>query len=138
MLHAADRFDQLRDMLDRGFHHRARLGDLVHGRRRCRLNGLRGAGDVMVGGDHLLGGLLQMAKTVRLARYAVGDVLHVARDVGELDAKAADLVGKLIDQPVAGRRHMLFGLSCRHCYGFSHVISIRAGRRYGSRPSGGL
>ena len=116
MLDAADRFDQLGDMPDRGFHRGARLGDLVHGGRGCRQNGLRGAGDVVVGGDHLLGGLLQMTETVRLARYTVGDFLDVARDIGKLDAEAADLVGELVDQPVAGRGYMLFSLHHRHSY----------------------
>ncbi len=68
----------------------------------------------MVGGDHRLGGLLQMAETVRLARYAVGDFLDVTGDIGELDAEAADPVGELIDQPVAVRAPMLFGLRHRH------------------------
>ena len=57
-----------------------------------------------------------MAETVRLARYTVGDVLDVTRDIGELDAEAADLVGELIDQPVATRRHMLFSLRHGHSY----------------------
>ena len=70
----------------------------------------------MIGGDHRLGGLLQMAEPVRLARYAVGDVLHITRDVGKLDAEAADPVGELIDQPVAGRDCLLFSLNLRHRY----------------------
>ena len=45
-----------------------------------------------------------MAEPVGLAGDAACDFLQVAGDVGELDAKAADAVGKLIDQPFAVRR----------------------------------
>ena len=86
---------------------------------------LRGAGDVVIGRDHRLGGLLQMAEPVGLAGDAAGDFLQVAGDVGKLDAEAADPVGELIDQPFAVRRHGRGSrLSHRH-----HDIDIRIGSR---------
>ena len=105
MLDAADGFDQFGDMLDRGFDRGARLRDFADGCGRRRLHRLRGAGDAVIGGDHGLGGLLQMAEPVGLAGDAARDFLQIAGDVGELDAEAADPIGELIDQPFADRRH---------------------------------
>jgi hypothetical protein len=68
-----------------------------------RLHRLRGVGDIVVGGDHRLGGLLQMSEPLRLGGNAVSDLLHIAGDVGELDPEAADPVRELIDQPLARR-----------------------------------
>ena len=45
-----------------------------------------------------------MAEPVGLAGDAARHFLQIAGDVGELDAEAADPVGKLIDQPFAVRR----------------------------------
>ena len=100
---AADRFDQFGDVLDRGVHRDARLGDFTDGRGGSRLHRLRCVGDVVIGGDHRLCGLLQMSEALGLGGYAMGDFLHIAGDVGELDPEAADLVRKLIDQPLARR-----------------------------------
>ena len=103
-LDAADRLDQLGDVPDRGFHGGARLRDLVDRGGGRRLHGLRGAGDVVVGRNHGLGGLLQVAEPVRLRRDALRHFLHIAGDVGELDAEAADAVGELVDEALALRR----------------------------------
>ena len=94
---AADRFDQFGDVLDRGVHRDARLGDFTDGRGGSRLHRLRCVGDVVIGGDHRLGSLLQMPEAVGLDRHALCDLLHIAGNVGELDPEAPDLVRKLID-----------------------------------------
>ena len=127
MLDAADGFDQFGDMLDRGLDRGARLGDFADGGGRRRLHRLRGAGDAVIGGDHGLGGFLQMTEPLGLAGDAARDLLQIAGDVGELDAEAADSVGELVDQPLADRRHrrspVRFAvIACTPC---------------GSRPSGG-
>ena len=101
---AADGFDQFGDMLDRGFDRGARLRDFADGSGRRCLHRLRGAGDAVIGGDHGLGGFLQVAEPVGLAGDAARHFLQIAGDVGELDAEAADPVGELIDQPLADRR----------------------------------
>jgi hypothetical protein len=44
-----------------------------------------------------------MVEPFRLVGDAVGDLLDVAGDVGELDPEAADAVGKLVDQPFGER-----------------------------------
>ena len=146
MFDAADGFDQFGDMLDRGLHRGARLGDFADGGGRRRLHRLRGAGDVVIGGDHGLGGLLQMAEPLRLTGDAAGDFLQIAGDVGELDAEAADAVGELIDQPLAVRRRRHVDLlaaarltslhSSDRCDDGVHG-SVIACRRCGSRPSAG-
>ena len=59
--------------------------------------------DAVVGGDHRLGGPLQMSETIGLRRNPVRDFLDVARDVGKLDPETADPVGELIDEPLAVR-----------------------------------
>src|SRR5579883_748299 len=148
-LDAADRLDELGDVAHRGFHHVARLGDLVHRVRACRLHGLRGIGDVMVGGDHGLRGLLQLAEPLGLVGDAAGHLLDIAGDVGQLHAQAADAVGELVDQPFAGRlgagRFHFHGRSYRHCRVISSFTGLtffarrsahlKACRRCGSRPS---
>ena len=119
MFDAADRFDQFGDMLDRGLDDAARLRDFADGSRRGRLHRLRGIGDAVIGGDHGLGGFLQLPEPVGLAGNPPRHFLQVAGDVGEFDAEAADPVGELIDQPFAGRRRRRGGFrfrgwSCRH------------------------
>ena len=57
-----------------------------------------------------------MPEALGLGGHALCYFLHIAGDVGELDAEAADLVGELIDQPVATRGHMLFSLGHGHSY----------------------
>ena len=42
-----------------------------------------------------------MAEVLGLGRDALRHLLHIAGDVGEFDAEAADLVGELVDQPLA-------------------------------------
>ena len=82
MLDAADGFDQLGDMLDRGFDRGARLRDFADGCG-CRcLNRLRGAGDAVIGGDHGLGGFLQVAEPVGLTGDAARDFLQITGNVG--------------------------------------------------------
>ena len=100
---AADRLDQFGDVLDRGLHRGARLGDFVDGGGRGGLHRLRGAGDIVIGGNHGLGGLLQMPEPLGLAGDAAGDFLQISGDVGKLDPEAADPVRKLIDQTFAVR-----------------------------------
>jgi hypothetical protein len=41
-----------------------------------------------------------MSEALGLGRHAARDFLDVAGDVGELNAKAADAVGELVDQPL--------------------------------------
>jgi len=65
---AADRFDQFGDMLDRGVDHSARLGDFTDGLGSGCLHRLRRVGDIVVGGDHRLGGLLQMPEPLGLGQ----------------------------------------------------------------------
>src|SRR5260370_28195244 len=91
-------------MLDRGLLRCARLRDFTPRRGGGGLHRARRAGNIVIGGDHRLGGLLQMAEVIGLARYPAGDLLQVPRDVGELDPKRADPAGKLIDQTFAWRR----------------------------------
>ena len=104
-LDAADGFDQFGDVPDRGLHRGARLRDFVDGGGRGGLHRLRGAGDIVVGGDHGLGGLLQMPEAVGLVGDAAGDFLQISGDVRKLDPEAADPVRQLIDQTFAVRRH---------------------------------
>ncbi|MEY9105085.1 hypothetical protein ABH999_001281 [Bradyrhizobium yuanmingense] len=120
------RGDELGDVADRDVDGAARLRDLADRGRRRGLHRLRGIGDVVVGRDHRLGRLLQMVKPFRLARDAVGDVLDVAGDVGELDAETADAVGELVDQafgqrPVGGS--VQYGKLCR---GHVRALSSRS------------
>ena len=105
VLDAADGFDQFGDMLHRGLDRGARLGDFADRGRCGGLHRLRRGGDVVIGGNHGLGGLLQMPETVGLGGDPAGDFLQIAGDVGKLDPEAADPVGKLIDQPFAVRGH---------------------------------
>jgi hypothetical protein len=102
-LDAADGFDQFGDLLDRGLHRGARLRDFTDGSRRRGLHRARRAGDIVIGGNHGLGGLLKMPEPLGLIGYAAGDFLQISGDVRELNPKAADLVGKLIDQAFAVR-----------------------------------
>ena len=107
---AADSFDQFGDMLHRGLHRGARLGDLTDRRRGRRLHRARSAGDVVIRGHHGLGGLLQMSEPLRLGRHAARDFLHIPGDIGKLDPEPADLARELIDQTLAlgrgcGGRH---------------------------------
>lgn len=142
MLDTADRLDQFGDVLDRGLHHGARLGDFSDRGRGGRLHRLRGAGDAVIGGDHGLGGFLQLAEPVGLAGDTARNFLEVAGDVGKFDPEAADPVGKLVDQALAGRRRGLGviqfrTLSCRH-HGIPFIeMRVTAGTRCGSHPSGG-
>ena len=59
----------------------------------------------MIGGNHGLGGLLQLAEPVGLAGDAAGDFPQIAGDVRKLNPEAADPVRQLIDQTFAVRRH---------------------------------
>src|SRR6266700_2946372 len=59
--------------------------------------------DAVIGGHHRLGGLLQMSETLRLVADPARDFLHVAGDVGEFDAEAADAVRKAVDQALGVR-----------------------------------
>ena len=61
----------------------------------------RRVGNLVIGRDHRLGGLLQMPEPVGLAGDTAGDFLQIACHVRELDAEAADPVRKLIDQTFA-------------------------------------
>ena len=75
------------------------------GGRGGRLHRLRRAGDIVIGGNHGLGGLLQMPEPFGLVGHPAGDFLQVSGNVGELDPEAADPVRKLIDQAFGvGRR----------------------------------
>ena len=73
-----------------------------------------------------------MAEAVGLAGHAACNFLQIAGDVGELDAEPANPIGKLVDQSFTGRPHVA-ALSC--AAGPSPLLT--AGRRCGSRPSGG-
>ena len=128
---AVDGLDQFGDVADRGVDRVARLGDLADRGRGGRLHRLRGVGDVVVGRDHGLGGLLQMTEPVRLAGDAVRDLLDVAGDVGELDAETADAVGELVDQPFGQRpvRPVSMTASCaRDMTGFLQSEPLSAHR----------
>ncbi len=119
LLDASDRLDQFGDVLDRGFDRGARLGDLIDRGGRGRLHRLRSAGDVVIGGNHGLGGSLQMSEPIGLVGDAARDLLQVSGHVGQLDAEAADPVRQLIDQALAvrgdGRSAFRFdGLHDRH------------------------
>ena len=119
LLDAADGLDQFGDVLDRGLHRGARLGDFVDGGGGGGLHRLRGAGDIVVGRNHGLGGLLQMPEPIGLVGDPAGDLLQISGDVRKLDPEAADPVRKLIDQAFAVRRHgrsavRLDGLCNRH------------------------
>jgi hypothetical protein len=122
---ALHRFDQSGDMLDRCLHRGARLADFTDGLGGRGLHRARGAGNIVVGGDHRLGGLLQMPESLGLAGYPPRHFLQVSRDVGEFDPKGADPVGELIDQAFAGRGSG-FGAfqSCGLChrYRFGHSL----------------
>ena len=137
---AADGLDQFGDMLDRGLHHGARLGDFTDGRGRGGLHRLRRAGDIVVGGNHGLGGLLQMPEPLGLVGDAAGDFLQISGDVGEFDPEAADPVRKLIDQTFAVRgdgcgTFQLDGLRNRHrCI----PLAERIRKRFKSRGALGM
>ena len=116
---ASHRCDQFGDVLDRGFHRCARLGDFIDGGGRGRLHRLRRARDVAVGGNHGLGGSLQMPEPVGLGGDAARDLLQVSGHVRKLDPEAADPVRQLIDQTLAVggggcRAFHLDGLHKRH------------------------
>jgi hypothetical protein len=73
----------------------------------------------VIGGNHGLGGRLQMPEPVRLARHAAGDFLQISCHIRELNPKAADPVRKLIDQTFGVRgdgcsAFQLYGLRNRH------------------------
>jgi len=117
VLDAADRLDQFGDVLHRRLHRSARLHDLADGGRGGGLHRARRGGDVVIGGDHGLGGLLQMPEAVGLGDDPAGDFLQVSRHIRELDAKAADPVRQLVDQTFAvrgGGRVRLGRLRNRH------------------------
>ena len=59
---------------------------------------------------------LELPEALGLGGHALCYFLHIAGDVGELDAEAADLVGELIDQPVATQCHLLFSSRHGHSY----------------------
>ena len=101
---AADGFDQFGDVLHRRLHRVARLRDVFDGGGRGGLHRARGAGDIVIGGNHGLGGLLQLAEPVGLAGDTAGDFAQIAGDVRKLYAKAADPVRQLVDQTFAVRR----------------------------------
>ena len=103
VLDAAHGLDQFGDVLDRGFDRAARLGDLIDSGGRGRLHRLRSARDVVIGGNHGLGGSLQMPEPIGLVGDAARDLLQVSGHVRQLDAESADPVGQLIDQPLAFR-----------------------------------
>ena len=87
----------------------------------------------MIGGNHGLGGLLQMAEPVGLAGDAAGDFLQIAGDVGKFDPEAADPVGQLIDQAFAVRRHR--GGTVRRC-GLAQPASRHSSRSEQIRQGG--
>ncbi len=152
-LDAADGLDQPGDVLDRGFHRGARLGDFIDGRGCGRLHRLGCTGDVVVGGNHRHSGLLQMLEACGLAGNPAGDFLQVSGHVRKLDPKAADPVRKLIDQPFAvrgagGGKFQFCGLNDRHrrsppgqwnrCASRRwKAVILRACTPCGIRPSGG-
>ncbi len=102
-LDAANGLDQLGDVVDRGLHHGAGLGDFADRGRSRRLHRARRAGDIVIDGDHGLGGRLQMSESLRLGGEAACDFLDIAGDIGEFDPEPADLIGKLIDQTLTWR-----------------------------------
>ncbi|OIQ65239.1 hypothetical protein GALL_532040 [mine drainage metagenome] len=119
MFDAAHRFDQFGDMLYRCLYHRARLHDVADSVRCRGLHRARRGRDIVVGGDHRLGGLLQMPETVGLGGNTPGDFLQVSCDIREFNPQAADPVRKLVDQAFAIRGHgrsavLSCGLSNRH------------------------
>ena len=98
LLHPSDGPDQFRDVLHCVIDARAGVREFAHRHRGRRLYGLRCAGDFPVCRDHGFGGALQVPEAARLIRDPTGHVLQIAGDVGEFDAKAADLVGQLVDK----------------------------------------
>ncbi len=99
--------------LDRGVDRGARLRDLAGGRGRGRLNRLRCVGDVVVGRDHRLGGLLQVVEPLRLARDAAGDFLRRCRATSASSTPRPPIaVGKLIDEPL-GQGPAGLGFNCK-------------------------
>ena len=67
-----------------------------------------------------------MSESLRLVGNAARDLLDVAGDVGELDAKTADAVGKLINESF-GQRPVGSGVQyCKLCDGNIRVSSSRS------------
>ncbi len=66
----------------------------------------------MIAHHHRLRGFLQLLELLRLIRYAVGDFLQMAGDVGDLHSERTNAVGQLRDQAITtpNLRPVLFGM----------------------------